>query len=137
MDKKSTNILFEQNEVKFVHIKSSGPGGQNINKVSTGIQLYFDINSSSLNENVKMRLIQICGKRVSRDGILIIEAKKFRTQEKNKQDALKRLSDLIQEAVKLKKKRKKTYPSKSAIEARLEKKQRRSQTKQLRKKFVN
>lgn len=125
-------------ELKFVFIKSSGPGGQNINKVSTGVQLSFDIkNSPSLNEKVKRRLLILGGKKVTKDGILNIESKRFRTQEKNRQDAIKRLTALINEAKKIKKKRIKTSPTNSSVEARIEYKKRRAQTKKLRKRIKN
>jgi len=122
-----------ENEIQYDFIRASGPGGQNINKVATGVQLRFDIrNSPSLEEGVKERLIKLGGSRVTADGVLILEAKRFRTQEQNRADALARLAALIYRAAEKPKPRKKTRPGAAAVEERLEKKRRQSAVKRMR-----
>ena len=112
---------------------SGGPGGQNVNKVATAVQLRFDVaNSPSLPDDVRMRLTQLAGKRMTEDGILVIEAKQFRTQEKNRQEALNRLVKLIRQAVPKPKVRRKTKPSAASKKRRLSAKRRRSEMKRLR-----
>lgn len=108
MIKINTNIYLDENELQFSFIRASGPGGQNVNKVSTAVQLRFDvIESSSIPDTVKDKLIKIAGKRSTKDGIIIIEAKRFRTQEKNKKDAIERLLTIINKSLLIKKTRKK------------------------------
>ena len=88
-----------ESELTFNFIRSSGPGGQNVNKVATAVQLRFDVSSSkSLHEEVKRRLISISGRKVTKEGILIIEARRLRTQEKNRKDAIARFTELIAKA---------------------------------------
>jgi len=82
------SLSIDERELEFDYVRASGPGGQNVNKVSTAVQLRFDVRGSSLPEDVKARLEKAAGKRVTSDGILVIEAKSFRTQEKNKEDAI-------------------------------------------------
>ncbi len=95
----SPNILLEEQEIQFDFIHAAGPGGQNVNKVASAVQLRFDVlHSPSLSPDIKNRLIKLAGKRISADGILIIEAKRFRTQDQNRNDALARLAALIQQA---------------------------------------
>jgi ribosome-associated protein len=126
-------IFIPESELQFNFIRSSGPGGQNVNKVSTAVQLRFDIiNSPSLAEEVKVRLIAASGNKVTKEGILIIEAKRFRTQESNKQDALKRFTELIRKAERKPKKRITTKPSQESKKKRIEEKKKRSETKKLR-----
>lgn len=128
------NIEIKENELKFDFIRSSGPGGQNVNKVATAVQLRFDIESSeSLTEDVKARLKSIAGRKVTKDSVLIIEAKRFRTQEKNRQDAITRLIDLIDEASRKKKRRIKTNPTVVSNQKRIEIKKRQSEKKKMRK----
>jgi ribosome-associated protein len=115
------------NEITFEFSRSSGPGGQNVNKVSTAVRLRFDVGGSrSLSEDVKARLVQIAGKRITRDGVLIVEARRFRTQDRNRQDALERLRDLLARARRKPKHRKRTRPSAESKERRLEGKRRRA-----------
>ena len=122
-----------EQEIQMVFVKATGPGGQNVNKVNTAVQLRFDIGKSVvLREDVKKRLIQISGSRVTENQVLLIEAKKFRTQEKNRQDALERLKVLIRKALIQPKRRKPTKPSRAAQQKRMEQKHRRSQTKKMR-----
>ncbi|MBK7980335.1 MAG: aminoacyl-tRNA hydrolase [Ignavibacteriae bacterium] len=136
MLKITQNIEINENDLMFSFIRSSGPGGQNVNKVSTAVQLKFDLNSSDdLPEDVKLKLIKIGGKKISSKGILIIEAKRFRTQEKNKSDAIERLIKLIKSAAVQEKKRIKTKPSKAVEQKRIESKKYNSQKKEKRKKY--
>ena len=108
-----------QRELHFEYIRSSGPGGQNVNKVATAVQLRFNIRDSSLPEIIKARLAKVAAKRISNEGDLIIEAKRFRTQEQNRQDAVKRLIALLRKAFVEPKPRKKTKPTKASKEKRL------------------
>ncbi|HSR17248.1 MAG TPA: alternative ribosome rescue aminoacyl-tRNA hydrolase ArfB [Ignavibacteriaceae bacterium] len=129
----NNKIFIPETELHFNFIRSSGPGGQNVNKVSTAVQLRFDIiNSPSLPEQLKKRLIAVSGNRATKEGILIIEAKRFRTQESNKQDALKRFIELIRKAEKKPKRRIKTKPSKESRQKRIEEKKKRSEVKKMR-----
>ena len=128
------NIAIDEKEIKEEFIHASGPGGQNVNKVATAVLLRFDImNSPSLPDDVRERLIHLSGRRVSREGVLIIKAGRFRTQEKNRRDAIERLINLIQKAIKVPKVRKETKPTQSSRARRLEAKHRHSQIKNRRK----
>jgi ribosome-associated protein len=130
----TSDISLEDNEIRLEFIHSSGPGGQNVNKVATAVKLYFDIiNSPSLAEAAKKRLITLGGKRVTQEGILIIDARRYRTQERNRQDAIERIKVLIRKAVERPKKRKKTKPTEGSREKRLKLKHLRGEKKQLRK----
>ena len=137
MIKVNKNISIKESELTFNFVRSSGPGGQNVNKVATAVQLRFDITSSeSLSEDVKTRLKSLAGKKVTKDGILIIEAKRFRTQEKNRQDAIERLIALIDKSSQKKKRRVKTNPSKASNQKRIEKKKRASEKKKMRRYII-
>ncbi len=127
------SLSLDEKEVQFFFVRASGPGGQNVNKVATAVQLRFDVgNSPSLPDDVRTRLIQIAGRRITQDGILIIEARQYRTQERNREDAVARLVALIQRALERPKPRKKTKPSRAAKERRIESKKQRSKVKQAR-----
>jgi ribosome-associated protein len=127
------SISLDESEVTIKHILASGPGGQNVNKVATAAQLRFDIRRSpSLPDDVKERLIKLAGRRATSAGILIITAKRYRTQERNRQDAIDRLVNLIGRAIEKPKPRKKTKPSLAQKQQRLEDKRRRARKKQLR-----
>lgn len=127
-------ISLDESEIRMDFIRSSGPGGQNVNKVATTAQLRFDIkNSPNLPEDVRERLLEIAGNKVTRNGVLIIEASRFRTQEKNRNDAVSRLTALIERAAKKPAVRRKTTPTSQSRRQRLETKRQRGKVKELRK----
>ncbi|GAB2899498.1 alternative ribosome rescue aminoacyl-tRNA hydrolase ArfB [Microbulbifer echini] len=119
-------------EVQISAVRAQGAGGQNVNKVSSAIHLRFDIKNSSLPEDIKYRLLQLRDQRISTDGIIVIKAQRFRTQEKNRADGLERLQQLIEDVSKVHKRRIATKPSRGAKERRLKSKNRRSQVKAMR-----
>ena len=127
------SISIPDNELTFTFIRSSGPGGQNVNKVATAAQLRFDVrNSPSLPAEVKERLVKLAGARLTQEGVLVIEAKRFRTQEQNRQDALDRLVTLVRRAAARPKARRPTRPTLASKQRRLESKRRHSEIKRLR-----
>ena len=130
----TSTIRLDEGEIRERFIRSSGPGGQNVNKVATAVHLRFDVrNSPSLTEDVRERLIRLAGKRVTREGVLIIEAGRFRTQEQNRRDARERLVGWVRKAAEPPKPRRKTRPPGKSVERRLEGKHLRSETKRVRK----
>jgi ribosome-associated protein len=133
MLKITPQIAINENEIKEEFVRSGGPGGQNVNKVSTAVQLRFDAaNSPSLPEDVRRRLMEQARGYLTMEGILIIDAQRFRTQAANRQDALNRLTELIRKAEQKPRTRFKTRPTLASKIKRLETKRRRSETKSLR-----
>jgi len=131
-----TNTLqIPDSEIDFSAIRAQGSGGQNVNKVSSAIHLRFDINASSLPETYKQRLLSLHDQRINKQGIIIIKAQQYRTQEKNRDEALKRLAELIRSAMRTQKRRKATKPSRSSQKKRMDSKARHGRNKLLRRKI--
>lgn len=126
------SIHIDENELRFEYIRASGPGGQNVNKVATAVQMRFDVRASSLPDEVKIRLIHLAGKRITSEGVLVIEAKQYRTQEQNREDAIWRLTELVRKSAVKPKKRTKTKPTAASKEKRLKSKKVRGEIKRLR-----
>lgn len=124
----------DESELQFDFVRSSGPGGQNVNKVATAVQLRFDVSKSSLPEDAKRRLLLLAGQRVTSEGQLLIEARRFRTQEQNRADALHRFVELLRKALIPPKPRKKTKPTAAAKEKRIKTKKLKGEIKRMRKK---
>lgn len=126
------SIKIDERELEIDFVRASGPGGQNVNKVATAVQLRFDLGASSLPNDVKNRLASIAGKRVTSDGVLMIEARRFRTQEQNREDAIQRLVELVRKAAAKPKARRKTKPTPASKAERLKEKKRRGEIKRIR-----
>ena len=126
-------ISIDDNEIAEQFVRSSGPGGQNVNKLSTAVQLRFDVrHSPSLPNDVALRLMRLAGRRMTKDGVLVLIAQSHRTQERNRADARERLVGLIRQAAVVPVKRRPTKPPKASRERRIESKKRRSGLKGLR-----
>ena len=126
-------IALNPDEIIYDFIRASGPGGQKVNKTSSAVQLRFDVGASpSLPEAVRQRLIRLAGRRMTTKQVLVIEAKRFRSQDDNRRDATERLIQLIRKAVRIPVRHRKTKPSKASVERRLNQKRQRSQIKRQR-----
>jgi ribosome-associated protein len=129
----TATLALREDEIDEEFVRSTGPGGQNVNKVATAVQLRFDVaHSPSLPEDVRQRLLALAGRRVTAEGILLISARRFRTQERNRQDARERLVELIRRAAEPPKVRRPTRPSQAAKARRLDEKRRQGTRKALR-----
>lgn len=128
----TSNIQLSEDELEEQFIRASGPGGQNVNKVATAVQLRFNLRGSSLPADVIERATRLAGQKLTRDGVIVITAERYRSQERNRQDARDRLVDLLRRAATRPVKRRPTRPSKGAVKRRLEAKSRRAGIKRLR-----
>ncbi|UAW99840.1 aminoacyl-tRNA hydrolase [Halopseudomonas nanhaiensis] len=128
----SHNVTLDESELEFAAIRAQGAGGQNVNKVSSAIHLRFDIRRSSLPDFFKERLLALSDHRITRDGVIIIKGQQYRNQEQNREDAIRRLQELINEAVVIRKQRRPTKPSRAAKRKRVDSKTSRGKIKALR-----
>ena len=132
MSSVNASTPIDPSALSFEYFRASGPGGQNVNKVATAVRLRFDLGNAALPQAVKARLAKLAGSKLTEDEVLIIEAQRFRTQERNQQDALERLNKMLARAWQPPKKRKSTKPTKAAVERRLSEKKHRAQIKHTR-----
>lgn len=131
----TSGVAIPDSEIEFTAVRSQGPGGQNVNKVSSAIHLRFDINCSSLPDVFKQRLLKISDQRISKDGIIVIKAQTTRSQEKNRAEALERLQQLLMQVTYTPKVRRPTKPTKGSQKRRMDKKTRHGKQKVLRSKI--